>query len=161
MMACFQRIRQLVALAGRGPMPTHFPDRITIMGMFNDIDWDRRRNQQQSCIKHAPEIADFSKSFKPGYWCFVWPGSGQSYTVADTRGKWHVLIRETGKVDLSSSRQNQDLERSSYQDGWLRCLAERLNSTTSTVFVYGTKKCTNYGKCCSIWIVKQPQKIGS
>ena len=42
-------------------------------------------------MNSAQEVADFSKDFNPGNWCFIGPRSEQSWNyhpVADNRGKW-------------------------------------------------------------------------
>ena len=47
--------------------PENFGDRIILMSMFNDTDWNKKNNEGE-CISKSEEIRDYAERFSQGHW---------------------------------------------------------------------------------------------
>ena len=82
-----------------------FPDRITYMSMFNDIEhW--QREYEESCLKETREVVSFANRLRIGHWCFCGP--------AEDRTWWHCIRTDPKEMEM--------LSRWKYHD-WLKTTA--------------------------------------
>ena len=54
--------------------PADFKDRIIFMSMFNDIEWDARRNEEL-CENNSKSVGEYARQFSRGHWSCLVPGS--------------------------------------------------------------------------------------
>ena len=71
--------------------PLHFKGRSIFMSMYNDIDWNQKRNDVDTCSQSSSRAAAHAKQFPTGCWTFLGPGD---------EGKWYGALshRLEGKV---------------------------------------------------------------
>ena len=73
-------------------LPESFKDRIIFMSIYNDIDWDRKGNEE-SCERNSSSVAKYARKFPKGHWSFLGPGSEE---------KWYATLAH--KLDGSWNR---------------------------------------------------------
>ena len=65
------------------------------MSMFNDIDWNRRGNEEE-CISNSEQIRDYAKRFSKEHWTFL--GLGDETTL-----RWESNLTARREVELRSN----------------------------------------------------------
>ena len=93
-------------LEGKHITPEEFSDRIIFMSMFNDIDVDKRGNED-TCALTSEAIRDYASKFKDGHWAFLGPGE---------ENKWchDYEYNHGGKWDFRASKTVDDFENSGH-----------------------------------------------
>ena len=69
-------------LQGKNIKPEKFCDRIIFMSMFNDIELERKDNED-SCAPTSRKIKEYASKFNDGRWAFLGPGE-------ESREWWQV-----------------------------------------------------------------------
>ena len=67
---------------GKHIAPENFSDRIIFMSMFNDIELERKDNED-SCPLTSRKIKEYASNFNDGHWAFLGPGE---------KNKWYQGI---------------------------------------------------------------------
>ena len=77
---------------GKNIRPEKFSDRIIFMSMFNDIELERKDNED-SCALTLGKVKEYASTFNDGHWAFLGPGEEskryQGY-AAEYGGKWFL-----------------------------------------------------------------------
>ena len=92
-------------LEGKHIIPDKFSDRIIFMSMFNDIELEKKGNQD-SCTT-SKTIRDHFSKFKDGHWAFLGPREENQWYhdyATSCEGKW----------DLCASKMVNDFEDSAH-----------------------------------------------
>ena len=114
--------------------PAQFQGRIIFMSMFNGIIWWTKDNEQE-CIANATLVSVFAKSFPPGRWSFLGPGSEiQWYSTYNERlrGEWD-RVAELMMITLAESGHPVFRATSSLSRGTLRKAKEAENYLYTSV----------------------------
>ena len=61
-------------LQGRHVTPENFSDRTIFMSMFNDINLEKKDNED-SCAIIPWKIKEYASNFNGGHWAFLGPGA--------------------------------------------------------------------------------------
>ena len=86
-----------------------FKERIIFMSMFNDIEW---KINDEDCTSNAEKVKNYAKTFLPGHWTFLGPGSEEKWygDSHDQKGQWSCTankmvqrFKETGHLVLKST----------------------------------------------------------
>ena len=83
-------------LARKNIQPEEFKDRIIFMSMFNDIDWSKRKNDE-NCILNAEKVKNYAMKFSQGHWTFLGPGSEEKWYGSSSyaqKGEWDSLANK-------------------------------------------------------------------
>ena len=85
-----------VDVQGKNIRPEKFSDRIIFMSMFNDIELERKDNED-SCALTSRKIKEYASQFNDGHWAFLGPGE---------ESKWYrgYAAEYGGKTDLHVSQ---------------------------------------------------------
>ena len=86
-------------LQGKNIRPEKFSDRIIFMSMFNDIELERKDNED-SCALTSRKIKEYASKFNDGHWAFLGPGEESKWYqgyAAEYGGKWD--LRASQMVD--------------------------------------------------------------
>ena len=79
-------------LQGKNIRPEKFSDRIIFMSMFNDIELERKDNED-SCALTSRKIKEYASKFNDGHWAFLGPGEESKWYqgyAAEYGGKWDL-----------------------------------------------------------------------
>ena len=89
-------------LQGKNIKPEKFSDRIIFMSMFNDVQLERKDNED-SCALTSRKIKEYASNFNDGHWAFLEPGE---------ESKWYQghAAEYGGKQDLRASQMVDFLE---------------------------------------------------
>ena len=81
-----------IRLTSQEPKHLIFSDRIIFMSMFNDIELERKDNED-SCAPTSRKIKEYASKFNDGHWAFLGPGE---------ESKWYqgYAAEYGGKTDL-------------------------------------------------------------
>ena len=90
----------VICYSSRDPniKPEEFKDRIIFMSMFNDIDWSKRKNDED-CISNAEKVKECAMKFKQGHWTFRGPRKSGREVV------WEIFLLSERRMGFHS-RQN-------------------------------------------------------
>ena len=75
--------------------PEEFKDRIIFMSMFNDIDWSRRKNDE-NWILNAKKVKNYAMKFSQEHWTFLSTRSEEKWYRSSSyaqKGEWDSLAR--------------------------------------------------------------------
>ena len=89
-------------LQGKHVTPENFSARIVFMTMFNDIELEKKGNED-SCPITSGKIKDYASKFNDGHWAFLGRGEGS---------EWYQGFTTNHKVkwDLCASQMVEDFE---------------------------------------------------
>ena len=81
-----------IRLTSQEPKHLIFSDRIIFMSMFNDIELERKDNED-SCALTSRKIKEYASKFNDGHWAFLGPGEESKWYqgyAAEYGGKWDL-----------------------------------------------------------------------
>ena len=70
--------------------PEEFKDRIIFMSMFKDIDWSKRKNDE-NWILNAKKVKNYAMKFSQEHWTLLGPGSEEKWYRSSSyaqKGEW-------------------------------------------------------------------------
>ena len=79
-------------LQGKNITPERFSDRIIFMSMFNDIELEKKDNED-SCLLTSRKINEYASNFNDGHWAFLGPGEESKWYqgyVTNHGSKWDL-----------------------------------------------------------------------
>ena len=85
-------------LQGKIVTTEKFSDRIIFMSMFNDIELERKDNED-SCALTTRKIKEYASDFNDGQWAFLGPGEESKWYqghAAEFGGKWDPRASQNG-----------------------------------------------------------------
>ena len=93
-------------LQGKHITPEKFSDRMIFMSMFNDIELERKNNED-SCALIPRTNKEYASNFNDGHWAFLGP---------EEESKWYqgYATNHGGKWDLRASQMVEDFENSGH-----------------------------------------------
>ena len=77
---------------GKNITPERFSDRIIFMSMFNDIELERKDNED-SCALTSRKIKENASNYYDAHWAFLGPGEENKWYqgyAAEYGGKWDL-----------------------------------------------------------------------
>ena len=83
-------------LARKNIKPEEFKDWIIFISMFNDIDWSKRKNDE-NCTSNAERVKDYAMTFLQGHWTFPGPGSEEKWCGKSSfslNGEWDSIANK-------------------------------------------------------------------
>ena len=87
-------------LQGKSVTPEKFSDRTIFMSMFNDIELERKDNED-SCALTTRKIKEYASNFNGGHWAFLGPGEESKWNqgyAAEFSGKWDLRASHNGGI---------------------------------------------------------------
>ena len=81
-------------LQSENTAPEQLFDRIIFMSMFNDIDWTKKENNEETCTSNSEQVKWYAQRFQKGHWTFIGPvDEWKWYGTREYRpeGKWNSI----------------------------------------------------------------------
>ena len=78
-----------------------FPDRITFMSMFNDLDW-QKRYVEETCASNSEKVKLHAQRFPQGHWTFIGLGEEMKWV-------WYKRLQTWGKMEFPSIKIGTEL----------------------------------------------------